>query len=104
MAKSIGETRMERNLARSLDRPPASAAEVGSGDAQRTALAAKPASASHRLKPHRNWPCIGCAGPNQGYHPANDGPAEKEIYNENQTCVRFVAPNDGGEKIHEREE
>jgi len=77
-----------------LDRPSTSAAEVGSRDAQATALATKPASTSHRHQSHRNRPGIGCAGPNQGNKPAHDGPTEKEVHHKDQSGVRFVAPYD----------
>ena len=70
-----------------LDRPSTSAAEVGSGDAQGTAPAAKSASTSHRDQPHRNGPCISRTGPNQRNKPAHDGPAEKEVHHKDQSGV-----------------
>jgi hypothetical protein len=46
----------------------------------------------------------GHAGPDEGYDPANAGPTEEEIQEEDRGGVALVASNDGGKEIQEKQE
>jgi hypothetical protein len=70
---------------------------------QRAALAAKSAGTGHRQKPHWYRPRIRRTGPNEGDDPADNGPTQKQIHNENQAGIGFVPANDGREKVHQAE-
>jgi len=102
---SIGETRGERKpscaLQGLLKSSAASAAKVRSANSQRTALAAEMPRAAHGHQPYGNWPCVGCARPNERHDPANNGPAQKEIHHKNQPGIGLIAANNRRKEIHQ---
>src|SRR5713226_8350480 len=76
--------------------------EMHSRGRKRAALATKPPGAD-RNHPHRNIPLRG-ACPDQRNEPADDGPAEKQVHEENTHRIGLVPRKYRREEIHNRGE
>jgi hypothetical protein len=69
---------------------------------KRAALAAEP-SGAHGNHPDGNV-YLRRASPDQRNKPTDNGPAEKQVHNENADGIDVVPPNNGGKEIQERRE